>query len=259
MRGPALAAPGCLGWTGPPAVGGWRPVWQPLKGAVVSQQQCSDLAVVATELTKQRELGRLRVRLLNDGTTPLSEVRLRGRSSVATIVSSASRNAVCSLTPGGILCRVASIAPGASVDVELLIEARVMTRIGRYNLGPDIRFLAAAGNRETSLANNRLVSKVTVSSCTTRTPGAGSIRGTDSDNKICGRRGNDRISGLAGDDQIEGGAGNDILIGGAGHDVIVAGPGRDAVSCGAGRDRATVDGADRVGRDCERVTRVRSS
>jgi Tol biopolymer transport system component len=241
------------------AIGGWRPVWQPLKGAVVSQQQCSDLAVVATELTKQRALGRFRVRLLNDGTTPLSEIRLRGQSSAATIVSTAGRNAVCSLTPGGVHCRVASIAPGASVDLELLIEARVLTRIGRYNLGPDVRFVAAAGNRETSLVNNRLVSKVTVSSCTTRTRGGGSIRGAESDNKICGRRGNDRISGLAGDDHIEGGAGNDILNGGPGNDVIVAGSGRDAVSCGAGRDRATVDGADRVARDCERVTRVRSS
>jgi Tol biopolymer transport system component len=237
------------------AVGGWRPVWQPLKGAVVSQQQCSDLAVVATELTKQRSLGRFRVRLLNDGTTPLSEVRLRGESSAATIVSTAGRNAICSLTPRGVHCRVASIAPGASVDVDLLIEARVLTRIGRHHLGPDIRFLAATGNRETSLTNNRLATKVTVSACTTRTRGGGSIRGTESNNTICGRRGSDRIAGLAGDDRIDGGPGNDVLNGGPGNDTIVAGAGRDAISCGAGRDHAIADGADRVSKDCERVRR----
>jgi Tol biopolymer transport system component len=238
------------------AVGGWRPVWQPLKGAVVAPRQCSDLAIVATELTKQRSLGRIRVKLLNDGTSPLSEIRLRGQSRAATILTAAGRNATCSLTARGVDCRVGSIAPGAAVDVDLMIEARVLTRIGRYHLGPDVAFRAATATRETSLSNNRVVSKVTVSSCTTRTSGSGVFRGTESNNTICGQSGSDRIFGLAGDDRIDGGPGNDVLNGGPGNDVIVAGRGRDAVSCGAGRDRAAVDGADRVARDCERVTRT---
>jgi Tol biopolymer transport system component len=238
------------------AIGGWRPVWQPLKGVVVSPRQCSDLAVVASELTKQRALGRIRVKLLNDGTTPLSGVHLRGQSAAATIVTAAGRNAVCSLTRRGVDCQVASIAPGAAVDVDLLIEARVLTRIGRYHLGPDVLFRAATRTRETSLANNRVVSKVTVSACTTRTSGSGVFRGTESNNTICGQSGSDRIFGLAGDDRIDGGRGNDVLNGGPGKDVIVTGQGRDVVSCGAGRDQAIVDGADRVARDCERVTRT---
>jgi Tol biopolymer transport system component len=239
------------------AIGGWRPVWQPLKGVAVSPRRCSDLSIVATDLTKRRALGRVRVKVLNDGTTPLSEIRLRSHSTAATVLSAAGRTARCSVTAVGVDCRIGSIAPGAAVDVDLRVAPRVLTRIGRYNIGPDIRFLGATGTREASLANNRVVTKVDASSCTTRSSGGGVLRGTENDNTICGQSGSDRIFGLAGNDHIDAGRGNDVVNGGPGNDVISAGPGKDNVVCGGGADRVLADAADRVGRDCERVRRSR--
>jgi Tol biopolymer transport system component len=40
-----------------------------------------------------------------------------------------------------------------------------------------------------------------------------------------------------------------------GNDRLVGGPGADRISCGPGRDRVVADGADRVARDCELVSR----
>jgi Ca2+-binding RTX toxin-like protein len=130
--------------------------------------------------------------------------------------------------------------------VDVLVEARVLRRIGGFAFGPEIWFLASTPSAETSVSNNRNVSYVSTTSCTTGTPGAGAIQGSKNDDMICGRSGRDRIAGLEGADRIAAGAGND---------VITAGPGKDFVSCGAGFDRVTVDRADRVAPDCERIVR----
>lgn len=109
------------------------------------------------------------------------------------------------------------------------------------------------------------------------------IRGTTAGGRLFGLRGNDRITGGAGDDCLIGGPGNDRLSGGSGRDGLSGGPGndrlhggrgtdrflggsgndgitardgeRETVNCGSGRDTVTVDRADRVSRDCERVIR----
>jgi Tol biopolymer transport system component len=238
------------------AVGGWRPVWQPLRGSAIAPRECSDLAIVATGLTKRGSAGRVRVRLMNDGTTPLLGIRLRGGSSGATVVSAQSRNAGCSVRRGRLACRVSRLRVGAVVDVEVVVEARVLRGVGRFVLGPEIEFLASVAGAETSGSNNRHAGDVVMTSCTAGTRGAGSIRGTDDPDTICGRSGRDRILGEHGGDWIRAGAGNDVVNGGSGNDVIVAGPGRDVVSCGPGHDRVTLDGADQVARNCERVRRM---
>jgi Tol biopolymer transport system component len=241
------------------AVGGWRPLWQPLRGSALAPRECSDLAIVATGLTKRGSAGRVRVRLLNDGTTPLLGIRFRDASSGATVVSAQSRNARCSVRQGRLACRLSRLRVGAVVDVEVVVEARVLRGVGRFVIGPEIEFLASVAGAETSASNNRHVGEVSMTSCTTGTRGAGSVKGTDDPNTICGRRGRDRILGEHGGDWIRAGAGNDVVNGGPDNDVIVAGPGRDLVSCGAGHDRVTVDGADQVARDCERVRRIQGA
>jgi Tol biopolymer transport system component len=230
------------------AVGGWRPEWQPLRGTPTALRECSDLAVLAGG----RE-GRIRVRVFNDGTKPLSGMSLRSRSSAATVVSAASREASCLVSRLGLNCRVAQLPAGASAEVDVLVEPRVLTRVKRQFIGPRIAFLATTKTAEISRANNGLEIEVATRSCGTRTGGAGLIRGTDSNNDICGRSGRDRIIGLNGADRIWGGAGNDVLNGGPGNDIIDTGPGDDVVSCGAGVDRVIAEGADKVARDCERV------
>lgn len=96
--------------------------------------------------------------------------------------------------------------------------------------------------------------------------------GESGDDELYGNAGNDRITGGAGRDLLDGGTGSDRLgdvtgrdsfSGGAGNDRIDARDtsraGRriaDSVRCGSGRfDVATVDRADDVARDCERVLR----
>ena len=113
--------------------------------------------------------------------------------------------------------------------------------------------------------------------------GADLLLGEDGGDLIWGYSGNDRIAGGAGSDAIDAGsgndtvyggdgpdglfgrAGNDQLSGGPGADTILGGPGnyvilardgtRDNIACGPGRDRVEADPIDRVGADCEQVTR----
>ena len=75
------------------------------------------------------------------------------------------------------------------------------------------------------------------------------LRGSASGDKLMGKGGNDKLYGLAGDDGLTGGPGNDLLVGG---------PGADRLACGPGRDRARGDADDKIGKDCEVVTGVRS-
>jgi Ca2+-binding RTX toxin-like protein len=83
--------------------------------------------------------------------------------------------------------------------------------------------------------------------------------------RLFGEAGADRLTGGGGDDRLTGGAGDDRLAGGTGTDRFSAGAGADSVSardrrretiaCGSGRDSVVADRADRVARDCERVSR----
>jgi Tol biopolymer transport system component len=230
------------------AVGGWRPEWQPLPGSASAPAECSDLAVLASE-----RAGRIRVRVFNDGTKPLSGLSLGSRASAATIISAASREASCLVGRVGLHCRAGQLAVGGSFEVDVVVEARILTRVKRHFIGPRVEFFAATKTAEISTGNNGLEVVVSARSCGTQSAGAGLLKGTDSNNDICGRKGRDRILGLGGNDRIWGGAGNDVLNGGPGNDTIDTGPGTDVVSCGAGVDKVKAEGSDRIARDCERV------
>jgi Domain of unknown function DUF11/RTX calcium-binding nonapeptide repeat (4 copies)/WD40-like Beta Propeller Repeat len=237
-------------------IDGWRPEWQQLPASAMPRRRCSDLAVVSREAKGRGQAGRFKVTVLNDGTEPLTKVRLRSTPAAATVLSAASRRARCSVGNGALACDMGRLGVGASVSVDVRVEARVISRARGELIGPDVTFHVLAAEAETDLSNNAVPNEVTAKSCTAETSGAGTILGTDLDDVACGRSGRDRIAGLSGDDRIEAGRGADVLQGGLGDDVIVAGPGQDHVSCGAGLDRATVDGADRVAPNCERVRRV---
>jgi uncharacterized repeat protein (TIGR01451 family) len=100
------------------------------------------------------------------------------------------------------------------------------------------------------------------------------ITGTAGADRINAGAGNDVVNAGGGNDVVNGGPGNDVLNGGTGNDTITGGPGvdringgpgndvinardgaRDSVTCGSGRDTVKADRADRVARDCERVSR----
>jgi len=67
--------------------------------------------------------------------------------------------------------------------------------------------------------------------------------------------GDDDIVAVEGHDRVYGGPGADRLGGGPGADTLSGGIGADYLLCGSGRDSATIDGSDRVLKDCEITTK----
>jgi Ca2+-binding RTX toxin-like protein len=59
------------------------------------------------------------------------------------------------------------------------------------------------------------------------TSGRDRLRGTPSNDVICGFRGRDHILGLGGHDWLRGGLDADVIIGGRGDDQLIGGNGRD--------------------------------
>jgi Ca2+-binding RTX toxin-like protein len=82
------------------------------------------------------------------------------------------------------------------------------------------------------------------------------VRGGSGNDVLSGGSSPDSVSGEAGNDRINGNSSRDSLSGGSGNDRISARDRqRDRISCGPGTDRVSADPADRVARDCERVSR----
>jgi len=86
------------------------------------------------------------------------------------------------------------------------------------------------------------------------TPRADTLRGLGGNDTLTGKGDADKLLGGAGADKITGGAGVDQLLGDSGNDRLLARDGAgDRVNCGSGSDVATVDAADKVAANCERV------
>jgi len=82
------------------------------------------------------------------------------------------------------------------------------------------------------------------------------VAGTTRADRLQARQRGDLVCGLGGDDRLAGARGWDRLFGHGGNDRISSvGGGFDVVGCGSGRDVVVADRSDRVGRDCERVSR----
>jgi hypothetical protein len=88
------------------------------------------------------------------------------------------------------------------------------------------------------------------------TAGPDRLNGTPRADELYGLAGNDRLEGRGANDLLDGGAGRDRLSGGPGADRIAANDTRqDTLQCGSARDMVNVDGKDRVGANCETVSR----
>jgi hypothetical protein len=232
------------------AINGWQPQWQPLKDSATETRECFDASVITGKPRVAGTVARFVVTVLNDGTQPLTTLRLGSDSLAATALSATSRDASCSVPRGVLKCQIPRLRAGEKVDVAVTVEGRVISRSGPFLLGAEMTFSVLAAEAEVSLSNNGLLHEVPTPRCTTRTAGGGVLAGTEFDDTICGRRGHDRIRGADGRDGIRAGGGNDVV------DTIDGR--RDVVRCGAGADTVLADAADLVARDCERK-RVRRS
>jgi Thrombospondin type 3 repeat/RTX calcium-binding nonapeptide repeat (4 copies) len=88
-------------------------------------------------------------------------------------------------------------------------------------------------------------------------PGADALDTGAANDELSGGEGNDLLNGGAGTDVISGDQGSDTLTGGDGSDRIASRDGEpDSVSCGAGNDTVDGDTVDRIGGDCENVSRI---
>ena len=88
-----------------------------------------------------------------------------------------------------------------------------------------------------------------IARCRVGDRGGGIIRGTPTDDWICGRMGVDRIYPGPGNDEVKAGGGNDVIV------AVDGRRHRDQIRCGPGRDLVVADRRDLVERDCERVLR----
>jgi hemolysin type calcium-binding protein len=89
------------------------------------------------------------------------------------------------------------------------------------------------------------------------TAGADRLTGTAQPDDLYGLGGKDRIEGRASNDFLDAGRGRDRLLGGAGSDRLVTSGDfqLDNVTCGSGRDIVNADLVDKVGPNCEIVSR----
>jgi RTX calcium-binding nonapeptide repeat (4 copies) len=96
--------------------------------------------------------------------------------------------------------------------------------------------------------------------------GAETVRGTAGADRLIGTADGDVLLGLGARDYLESRRGDDFLNGGAATDALFAGAGADRIeaafdgsadriACGLGRDVVAAERADKVGRDCELVSR----
>jgi hypothetical protein len=89
------------------------------------------------------------------------------------------------------------------------------------------------------------------------TSGADRLNGTLQPDNLYGLGGRDRIEGRASNDFLDAGPGRDRLLGGAGSDrLLTSGDFQvDTLTCGSGRDIVNADLVDKVGPNCEIVSR----
>src|SRR5262249_37171031 len=102
-------------------VPGRRPAWQP-DGPTVPYHG-ADLSGAAPTPRAQSPIGDIVVTVLNDGTQPLTNVTLDGKSVAATILSAKG----CTVKAGALTCAIGNLAPRQSVDVDVRIASRLVT------------------------------------------------------------------------------------------------------------------------------------
>lgn len=173
------------------------------------------------------------------------------------VVSAVPTRGSCTAAAGVVTCSLGSLRKGASVEVDVTLEALA---------AGDIRnAFSVRGRRSDPKPGNNAASTLTSvprPTCTiTGTAGKDRLVGTSADDVVCGLGGNDVLRGLDGNDTLYGGSGNDRLVGGAGDDRLRGEEGSDtadfkgaprSVRANLRRGIASGEGADQLG-DVERV------
>jgi hypothetical protein len=139
-------------------------------------------------------------------------------------------------------------------------------RITRADVGRHIRVVVTAATTFASGSANSRRSR--------RVARLATLRGTQFDDILLGKKLSEKIEGGRGADLIRGRGGNDVIMGGPGADRIFGGPGVDklrggagndqlfskdgridVVTCGSGFDVVVADVKDVIARSCEKVSR----
>ncbi len=226
-------------------VPGRRPAWQPV--GAPPQATCTDLSVFASSPRVLGAAGRMVVTVLNDGTQPLTQVRVSSTSMAATVRGATPTQGSCTARGGALSCALGALAPRQRAEVTVRVDSLLVTQAVGIVLGGRVSFRVAANEQESLQSNNSVSLEVETTRCAAGLPGAGHLEGTPFNDRVCGRSGADHIA--AGD-------GRDAITAGAGADTIDAREGEaDVIACGAGRDTVIADRSDRVAADCERVRR----
>ena len=243
----------------------------------------SDLAISAepspsTVAPGGRLTIRLTVRNLGPRYAPEAFVAFDEAPGVALVQSASASQGSCVVgaegEPRGTACALGQLDPGAEATITIVQQVTgkageaVRAPASPFSLGPYV-----TGPVEDPVrANNTAPFFVLIApgapppacSGTPRggvkkvgPPGGGRVAGTSRGDVLCSGGGITTLEGRGGDDLIRGGPGPDRVLAGPGNDTVrVRGGGVDSVTCGPGRDRVYADRADRVARDCEKVTRA---
>ncbi len=243
----------CEGALVPDQDEGWSGSWQPIPGGPsAGAKRCHAVSVEASIETSS---GRITAVVGNEGTETLTDVVLFAQgASVVSLTSGQveSGRGTCRRRSGSYSCRIPRLDRGERVQVWIVAEARRVTYLNdpkpaeEVGLTTPISVSAAQGLLESGRESESLW--YSLPTCSTRTAGGGTIKGTSYVDRICGRKGADRIFPRGGRDAVQAGAGPDY--------IFSANDGRrDNISCGGGRDRVIADRRDRVSGNCERVSR----
>jgi Tol biopolymer transport system component len=220
--------------------------WQPIpNGPPAGPERCHAISVT-TRVARARAAARIEATVVNEGTDPLTKVTLEVPAHDA--VSPAGYSPGCTVRRGKLTCRLRRLEPGDSHDFSFRLEARRVRPSGGIIRRP-ARISVDASEELFLSGRERTNVTLAIVRCRVGDRGGGIIRGTSSDDWICGRTGVDRIYPGPGNDEVKAGGGNDVIV------AVDGRRHRDRISCGPGRDRVSADRHDRIADDCERVTR----
>ena len=243
-------------WAGLSSFG--SPAWRPGAALTGSTMQCSSvilrLRTPLAEVSHRAPLP-LTIRLRNDGTRTLRDVRLSLEASYGTVELPARS---CGRGPR-VTCGLGDLEAGR----ELVLQARTtFTGKGRTRVTASASY---TGGGDADPTDDTAEILRDVSACDLLgTWGKDRLIGTVRSEWMCGRPGWDFIDGRGGNDRIEAGSGVDTVVAGPGRDIVSGGGGgdtirvrdgeRDVVDCGTETDVVLADRKD-VLRHCERVSR----
>jgi hypothetical protein len=225
-----------------------------------------------------RLVTRLTVRNLGPRYAPEAYVAFDETPGVALVQSASASRGSCVVgaegEPRGTACALGQLDPGQQATITIV--QRVTGKVGdvvrapasSLSLGPYV-----TGPVEDPVRGNNTASfSVAIApgaappTCSgtprggvkrTGPSGGGRVVGTSRGDVLCSGGGVTTLDGRGGDDVLRGGPERDRVLAGPGNDTAyVGGGGADSVTCGPGRDRVFADRADRVARDCERITRT---